>query len=351
MANGSFTGRIRTMTQDLSPDTQAALLLTAPLITGRGSASQDILTPGEYKRLTKHLKDIGRRIADVLSPDADSLIEACDAVVDAERLRHLLDRGFLLSQLVEQWQSRAIRVLGRSDADYPARIIVRLGDDAPPVLYCCGDAAILDTGGLAVVGSRNVGEALIEYTIEIGHLSARSGATLVSGGAKGIDQAAMRGAIEVGGRVIGVLADSLERTTTNREHRDMLLQGQLVLISPYDPNAGFNVGNAMQRNKLIYALADAALIVSSDIGKGGTWTGAVEQLDRWKWIPVYVRLDDEASPGLNALHEKGALPWPAPRDLAAFTTVFDAPPPPDRDAGKTQLSLFSNEEQEAGNRG
>jgi DNA processing protein len=82
-----------------------------------------------------------------------------------------------------------------------------------------------------------------------------------------------------------VLADSLEKTTMNREHRNLLLDGQLVLISPYDPSAGFNVGNAMQRNKLIYALADASLVVSSDLNKGGTWAGAVEQLDKLKFVP------------------------------------------------------------------
>ena len=101
----------------------------------------------------------------------------------------------------------------------------------------------------------------------------------------------MRGALEAGGNACGVLADSLEKTTMNREHRNLLIDGQLVLISPYDPSAGFNVGNAMQRNKLIYALADASLVVSSDVDKGGTWAGAVEQLDKLKVVPVYVRID------------------------------------------------------------
>lgn len=47
-----------------------------------------------------------------------------------------------------------------------------------------------------------------------------------------------------------------------------LAEGRLVLVSPYDPSTGFNVGNAMQRNKLIYALADASLVVSSDLDEG-----------------------------------------------------------------------------------
>jgi DNA processing protein len=147
----------------------------------------------------------------------------------------------------------------------------------------------------------------------------------VSGGAKGIDQAAMRGALEAGGKVSGVLADSLEKTTMNREHRNLLLDGQLVLISPYDPSAGFNVGNAMQRNKLIYALADASLVVSSDLNKGGTWAGAIEQLDKFKFVPVFIRSTGESSAGLDGLRKKGALPWPNPQDVDSFEDVFPTP--------------------------
>ena len=62
------------------------------------------------------------------------------------------------------------------------------------------------------------------------------------------------------------------------------------------PRAGFNVGHAMQRNKLIYALADAALVVSADFNKGGTWAGAIEQLEQLNYVPVYVRSTGELAP-------------------------------------------------------
>jgi DNA processing protein len=67
----------------------------------------------------------------------------------------------------------------------------------------------------------------------------------------------MRGALEAGGKTIGVLADSLERAAMNRDHRNHLIEREVTLISPYDPSAGFNIGHAMQRNKFIYALAEA----------------------------------------------------------------------------------------------
>jgi predicted Rossmann fold nucleotide-binding protein DprA/Smf involved in DNA uptake len=310
------------MNTSLTPNTQAILLLTAPLISGRGTASPELLTPGEYKKIARHLHQMGCEPADLLSLRVADIIRDSASVVDAARIKSLLERGFALSQAIERWQSRAIWVVSRADPEYPQRLKERLKDDRPAVIYGCGDRSILDSGGLAVVGSREVDEALVEYTQDIGRLAARSRKTLVSGGARGIDQAAMRGALEAGGKVTGVLADSLEKTAMNRDHRSMLMEGQLVLVSPYDPSAGFNVGNAMQRNKLIYAFADAALVVNSDLNKGGTWAGAIEQLDKLKFVPVFVRSTGVLNKGIEGLQRKGALPWPNPVDGDGLDVVL-----------------------------
>jgi len=311
------------MTNSLSTNAKAILLLTAPLIAERGASSTELLSPGEYKRLARHLREVQHEPADLLSDDGGDLLRSCRIIVEETRIQRLLGRGFLLSQAVERWQARAISVISRADPEYPRRLKARLREEAPAILYVCGNTSLLESGGLAVVGSRDADEALIEYTVDIGQLAARAGTTIVSGGAKGIDQAAMRGALEAGGKATGVLSDSLEKASMNRENRTVLIDGQLVLVSPYDPNAGFNVGNAMRRNKLIYALADASLVVSSDVDKGGTWSGAVEQLDKLRLVRVYVRSTERPSNGLNALQNKGALPWPNPRDASAFQTIFE----------------------------
>jgi predicted Rossmann fold nucleotide-binding protein DprA/Smf involved in DNA uptake len=326
------------MSEGLSLNTKAILLLVAPLIAVRSKRSTDLLTLSEYKKLARRLRELNAQPADFLSPSADQLVNDCDALIDKVRLERLLARGFLLSQAVERWQTRAIWVVSRADPAYPQRLKARLREDSPAVIYGCGDKQILASGGLAVVGSRNVDDALIEYTQEIGRLAASAGRTLVSGGARGIDQAAMRGALEAGGTVTGVLADSLENTAMKREHRNLLLEDRLVLISPYDPSVGFNVGHAMQRNKLIYALADAALVVSADLGKGGTWAGATEQLEKLHLVPVFVRTTDEASAGLDALAKKGALPWPDPLDADGMNAAI-ATPAPESDASR-QTTLF-----------
>lgn len=304
----------------LSANTQAILLLTAPLLTDAGEDSTEVLRPSEYKRVAQLLTQLNRRPEDLLSED--KLIGELEALVDTERIRRLLSRGFQLSQAFDRWETRSIWVVSKCDPEYPMRIKERLKESAPAIMYGCGNADLSESDALAVVGSRDVNESLVEYTEGVGRLAALSKATLVSGGARGIDQSAMRGALEAGGKAVGVLADSLERASLLREHRELLMDNQLLLISPYDPSASFNIGHAMQRNKLIYALADAALVVNSDYEKGGTWAGAIEQLEKFRFGPVYVRSDGESSDGLEALQRKGALPWPNPKTAEEFAALL-----------------------------
>ncbi len=301
------------MIAPLTPNTQAILLLTAPLIVGRNEGSADLLTLSEYNRLARILREKQKEPADLIGPNAGETISVCAGVFGREHLESLLGRGFLLSQAVDRWNARAIWIVSRADETYPRRLKARCKEDAPPVLYGCGDAALLDTGGLAVVGSRHVDDELISYTENVGRLAAGAGRTLISGGAKGIDRAAMHGALQAGGAVAGVMSDSLEQGALARDNREPLMDHKLVLVSPYDPAAGFNVGHAMQRNKAIYALADAALVVTSDFEKGGTWAGAIEQLEKLHFVPVFARHGENAGKGNAALLQRGALRWPNPR--------------------------------------
>ena len=302
------------MNSDLSPNAQAILLLTAPLIAGKRKRPVKPLSASEYRDLARHLHDTGREPADLFESDTAEACSGLQMTVGSERLHLLLGRGFLLAQAMERWCARAIWVVTRADPDYPQRLKSRLRHNAPPVLYGCGNPNRLNGGGLAVVGSRNVNVDVLRYAKGIGRLAAEAHTAIVSGGARGVDQAAMRGALEAGGRSVGILANGLERAALNRENRAALLDGRLLLVSPYDPAARFVVGHAMQRNKLIYALSDAALVVNSDHGHGGTWAGATEQLGKLRFVPVYVRCSGERSAGLEALVEGGAEPWPDPQE-------------------------------------
>jgi len=309
----------------LSENTQAILLLTAPLTLGRSEAAREVLTPGEYKKLARVLYETHHQPSDLLGSDGGRLIDDCQGSVDPERLKRLLGRGFLLSQALERWQARAMWVVSRADKDYPARLRARLKDNTPAVLYGCGDHALLGHSGLAVVGSRNADQTLTQYTESVGRLAAQARIMLISGGARGIDQTAMLGALSQGGTAAAVLADSLESMALQRHHREYLMNGRLVLVSPYDPSASFHVGNAMQRNKLIYALSDAALVIHADYQKGGTWAGAAEQLEKLHFVPVFVHVNTPPDQGCVGLQKLGAQIWPEPHDPDGLSQVLSTP--------------------------
>lgn len=126
------------MIEPLTPNTQAILLLTAPLIAGRGETSRSLLSLSEYNRLARILREKQKQPADLIGPDAQALIELCAQPFGRERLDTLLGRGFLLSQAVERWNARAW-VISRADSRYPKRLKARLKEDAPPLLYGCGE--------------------------------------------------------------------------------------------------------------------------------------------------------------------------------------------------------------------
>jgi len=328
------------MNLSLSANTQAALLLTAPLIDGAPKSPADLLSPTEYRKVCSLLARFNLQPQDLIQSELGQLPEELRTLVDDKRLQSLLDRGFQLTQALERWQSRAIWVAGHSDEAYPRRIVERLPDHAPPVIYGCGDRSLLEVGGFAVVGSRQVDDWLTQYTENIGRLAAQANISIISGGARGIDQASMRGALDSDGHTVGVVSDSLERAALNREHRDFILNGRLALISPYDPSAGFNVGHAMQRNKLIYALADAALVMNSDFEKGGTWAGAIEQLEKFHLVPIYVRSKGDLGKGLEALQRRGAISWPEPTTPEELSQLLQRVSQPEQRSVAEQLTLL-----------
>lgn len=312
----------------VSSDTQAILLLTAPLLNGHQAADgPSTLAPRQYRELARFLHERDLTPSALIEPRNEPLVDDCQSALDIPPLRPLLARGFALAQAIERWGQRSIWVLSRADTGYPRLLRQRLGEAAPAVLYGCGDPRLLEGRGFAIVGSRDASEQVLAVAQRAAERACEAGYAVVSGGARGVDQAAMRSAGEAGGQSIGVLADSLERAAVAAEHREGLAGGRLVLCSPYDPRAGFQAGHAMQRNKLIYALADAALVVNSDFQKGGTWAGAVEQIERLRFCPVFVASGTIHSKGLEALERKGALRWPEPGDARAFEQAMQQTEP------------------------
>lgn len=271
----------------LSPTAQATLLLTS-YFSKASSESAKPLTNAEWGRFALWLKERSNTPADLLVADPKTLLQGWhDARISAERIIELLNRGHSLALAMEKWQRAGLWVVTRSDPEYPMRLKQRLKTDSPPVLFGCGNKALLNAGGLAVIGSRNASEADLAFTDQVGAKAAKEGFAIVSGGARGVDETAMQGAMKQGGVVIGVMADSLLKAATSSKWRRGLMDDHAVLVSPFYPEAGFSVGNAMARNKYIYCLADSSLVIHSG-KKGGTLNGAEENLKKM-WVPLWVK--------------------------------------------------------------
>lgn len=295
----------------ISPDSQAILLLCSHLGL-MSNPEYAPLTLKDWNPLAKKLQSLSMRPAALLGRSTEKLKNQLSlSDEETERISRLLQRSGSLAIELERLASLGIMALTRADSDYPDRYRQRLKESAPPVLFYAGEKALLGQPGIAVVGSRHLDEAGQACAEFVGNACGLSGMVLYSGGAKGVDTLSMNSALSARGTAVGILADSLEKTIRDPENRSAISRGDLCLATPYSPNAPFSVGTAMGRNKLIYTLADYAIVVASDAEKGGTWAGATEAL-RAKWIPVFVLKHASMPEGNKLLLQKGALGFPHP---------------------------------------
>jgi predicted Rossmann fold nucleotide-binding protein DprA/Smf involved in DNA uptake len=207
-----------------------------------------------------------------------------------------------------------ITAISEFDDRYPQRWIQVLGQKRPPLLFAAGHLELLSANSFGIVGSRDVDEAGAEFAATASRIMSEEGYVIVSGGAKGVDKIAMQSAFESGGDSIGFLSDSLTKVV--KTSHSELESGRICLATSYSPDAGFSVGNAMGRNKLIYGHSVATLVVSSALETGGTWAGADEALKN-KYSQILVRDGDDVPDGNRALIRMGAIPVRDPREIVA----------------------------------
>ena len=319
---------------------QSDVLLLCGELGRRGGNGPKPLGLRQYNTLASWLRTQGMRPGDLLTSEGQArLRELSSPDLAGTRVEPLLERGAVLALIVERWQRDGLWVISRSDAEYPERLKRYLAQSAPPLLYGIGPKALLNRGGLAVVGSRDRSEEDGEFARRVGEACARQTIPVISGVAKGIDRDAMSGALEAGGWAVGVLAEGLAKTATSGQYRNGLVSDRLTLVSPYDPDSRWFAYLAMDRNKVLYGLSDAALVVASAAETGGTWTGATEALRRGR-LKVYVKTTGALAPGNLKLQEKCAVPFPSEPwdDIGSLFTApaeeGGAPNPPVADAAQ-----------------
>jgi len=332
----------------LSEDTKAILLLCGNF--GNGQPDDDRpLSLAEYNHLANWLTQHQYRPADLVTGKAlEMLKEESPQNIIPARCERLLARGAAMAFALERWMNKGVWVVCRSESEYPRHVREHLRTQAPAILFGIGSQRLLDAGGLAIVGSRNVDQEGSDFASEVARQAARDGICIISGGAKGVDQIAMGAALEAGGTAIGVLADSLLKISLRHDVRDFIRSQQLMLISPYHPESAWSIGSAMGRNKHIYALSDYALVVSADYEKGGTWSGAIEELRRDNHVPMFVRQHGTVPKGNQELLKRGGVPFPqGPWNKSLPELIDEASQPLAAPAKALQKDLFARPLREA----
>ena len=289
----------------LSQDSLAMLLICTNLaIPDRSSVKP--LTPKEWlgvsQALVKSPLKSPKGFFEYLDWEAILGIDADLAM----RIKSLLGFGGQLGLELERLEQMGVWVTTRVEDDYPVRIKQILGIRSPLVLFGAGDKALLNHDAVAIVGSRNVGQDDMDFTTRLAECCVKSGFSIVSGGARGVDKTAETAAFNAGGHVISVSAGGFINELKTREYREAVASGKLLLVTGDNPFSRFTVASAMIRNKYVYALSKYAVVVSSGMNEGGTWAGVTENL-RADWVPAFVRSDVD-KPAHLALLGKGAHP-------------------------------------------
>ena len=275
--------------QPLLDDRIATTTACSPIGLPPGQKNRsDILTTGEWNRLARWLVAMNRRPADLLFSGMACDLDSADLDPEIVRkARSIAERASATHNAIEMLETQGIWVRCRADDDFPAKWKKRLKASAPPTIFGIGDVGMLGEPSIAIVGSRDVNPMLRETAEALGAAVANEGFVVISGAARGTDRYGMLGALDAGGRSTGLLAGSLQRISRDADLQGRIADERLCLVSQVHPAAGFTVGNAMARNRLIYALSDLAIVVSTTEGTGGTWAGAIENLQR-RWSPIAV---------------------------------------------------------------
>ena len=270
----------------------------------------------DRKTLTvPQLRTLAQRVRQWEKPETDRELEARDLLElgfshdRAVQIATLLSQEDLLEHYVSRGKKLGCMPVTRVSEEYPVLLRHRLGLESPGCLWVKGDISLLNTPGIALVGSRELQVPNRAFAEAVGLQAAKQGLTLISGNARGADQTAQNACLRAGGRVISFVADDLSAHP---------VCDRVLYISEEDYEAPFSAQRALSRNRCIHALGRMVFVAQSALGKGGTWDGTVKNLrNGWSSIACF-RDGSEASleleqmgaylVGMEDLQDFGSLP-------------------------------------------
>ncbi len=168
---------------------------------------------------------------------------------------------------------------------FPAHLL-RLRN-LPPMLFVRGAVERLEKPGVAIVGSRLAAASAITWALARGRQAAERGTLVVSGGARGVDAAAHRGALRAGGQTVAYLGVAIDRLypMSNRALFERIVESGGALASEHPPGVVTYASAHALRNRFIAAQADEVLIAEAGSRSGTLGTA---KFARQIGVPVLI---------------------------------------------------------------
>ncbi|MGZ8427664.1 MAG: DNA-processing protein DprA [Candidatus Binatia bacterium] len=172
-------------------------------------------------------------------------------------------------------------VLRSTDTEYPARLHARLGDHAPRTLTCIGDFASLSQTKLGLFCSVRCPGDLILAAYDAARMLRDDGVTVISGFHSPVEKECLPILLRGKQPIIICLARAMEKLRIPAHWRGALDTGRLLVLSPFEKRPRRpTVKSSYQRNELVAALSDEALIVHAE--PGGNIARISELVRDWK---------------------------------------------------------------------
>ena len=209
-------------------------------------------------------------------------------------------------RILADCQQLDLDLLTIQDAGYPNRL--RNIYDPPCLLYVRGRLpAFDDEASIAVVGTRDCTPYGVSCAEKLGYGLAAGGAVVVSGLARGVDSAALRGALRAGGTVTAVLGNGLDVVYPPENqylYEDVAAAG--ALISEYPPGTPPEAKHFPVRNRIMSGLCLGTLVVEAPARSGALITAGTALEQGRDVFAVPGPIDAPASVGCNRLIRDGA---------------------------------------------
>lgn len=215
---------------------------------------------------------------------------------------------------LEKVYSQGIKVVSQVDRDYPANL--RQLSGAPPVLYFRGTLTAADDLAVAVVGSRNATVYGRQVTEKLVFDLAKSGLTIVSGLARGIDSVAHRTALDAGGRTIAVLGCGVDLIypPENKKLADEIIANGAV-VSEFPLGFPAVPANFTARNRIISGLSLGVLVTEAAVDSGSLITAGYAAEQGRDVFAVPGPINSKTAEGVNKLLKEGVHPTTAVEDI------------------------------------